>query len=233
MKKTLKRIIISILIVSNIFFSFGCQKKTQISVPKTDESYVYNLPVTKEPFEDMEIVHTLGTYITFDSEEEIYADSELVFIGMPVDTFTEGTEIYYTFGGKQVEKNSGERITNSVTLRNVKILEMIKGEYSSDTIKIADRAITKTYDTGETKIVGLPSENKIEKKNAKYIFYVYKSGDPNNDYYFSQPDDGVINIDMLHPDMNKAVDSKRLEQVKTRFSAHFKKYDRSEEIKCS
>ena len=178
----------------------------------------------------MDIVNSLTTHITFNSESEIYDDSELVFIGMPVDTFTEGKQYYFNLNGENVSPDSGDFITERITIRNVKIVEMIKGDYPSDIIKIADRGVTKTNDTGKTQIIDVPSGSSIEKKNVKYIFYVTKSGVAENDYYYPRLDDGVINIDMLHPEMNNTVSVQRLNQVKERFASQFKKYDRSAEL---
>lgn len=230
MKNTFKKTLISSLIIVSLSFFTACQKNAVTLTPKTEHQPWYNLPVEKEPFEDMDIVNSLTTHITFNSESEIYDDSELVFIGMPVDTFTEGKQYYFNLNGENVSPDSGDFITGRITIRNVKIVEMIKGDYPSDIIKIADRGVTKTYDTGKTQIIDVPSGSSIEKKNVKYIFYVTKSGVPENDYYYPRLDDGVINIDMLHPEMNNTVSVQRLNQVKERFASQFKKYDRSAEL---
>lgn len=209
--------VISIILILILLFSCSCNKQE-----------FYNYEVTAEPFESMEIINFYTDHETYSSEQQLYDDSDLVFVGMPIETFTDGEEVYYTFNGEKVEKDSKDKIIDYYTLRDVQIVELIKGDVNTDVIKVADRAVVKENENNEQIIVGLPTSSSIAKKNVKYIYYAYKArGD---EYYFVNLDQGLVNVDNLDKKTNEKISEERQNQIKEKFFSKFEKYDRSHEV---
>ncbi|MBQ8605542.1 MAG: hypothetical protein IJ408_02295 [Clostridia bacterium] len=194
---------------------------------KSPKKELYNYEVTDEPFESMEISYTHATYLTHENEQELYDKADLVFIGMPVDTFTDGKARYFDRDLNEVTENS-EDILYRYTTRDIKVLEMIKGDSSLETVRVADRAAVKTYEDGSTKILGLPNNTHIAKKNVKYVYYVYHALGEQMDFYFTAYDGGLVNLDGL--DEKVDLGNHKLADTKARFSRQFIKYDRSAEL---
>ena len=178
----------------------------------------------------MEIVNSYADYITYDSEAELYEASEMVFIGMPTETFTDGEELLYNFNAEIIPDNSDDKIAYCFTVRNVKVLKMLKGDDSIKEIKVAEEAMKQTDLNGTVRIIGLPDNTCITKKNVKYIYYVKKAAQPSMDFYLTRMDQGIVNIDALDANSRSVVSEQRLNEVKTRFSTDFAKYDRSDEL---
>ena len=211
--------IISVLLIFVLLFASSCKKA---------EQQPYNLEVTAEPFESMEIHNSYTDHKTYNSEQELYDDSDLVFIGMPIETFTDGEQIFFNREGQRVSKENSDATCDYYTVRDVQIIELIKGEAESDVIKVADMAIVKQENNEKESIIGLPTSATIAKKNVKYIYYVYKSA--SSDYYYVNLDQGLINVDGLDSRESLAIEEGRLGQVKDRFLAQFEKYDRTAEL---
>ena len=195
---------------------------------KAPSQELYNYEVTAEPFESMEILPSYNTYETHSTEQELFDAAEMVFIGMPLDTFTDGEVHYYDRDTNEVGKDSDE-IFYYMTVRNIKVLEMIKGDSTLETVAVADEAAVKEFEGGTQKIVGLPSDCSISKKNVKYVYYLMPALPDSMDFYFCMYDGGLVNIDGLDERVNKS--NWKLEETKARFDAQFKKYDRSSELK--
>lgn len=216
------------MLIFVLLFTCGCQKQHVENKPDPEE--LYNYEVTAEPFEEMEIINSYADYLTCDSEDELFKTSEMVFIGMPTETFTDGKEILYNFNGEEIPKGSDDKIFNFVTVRNVKVLKMLKGDNSLKEIKVAEEAMQQTDLNGVVRIIGLPDYASIAKKSVKYLYYVDKAAQKNMDFYVINPDRGLVNIDGLDSKTNNKVGNTRLNEVKTRFAAEFEKYDRSSEL---
>ena len=218
------------MLIVLIFSCFSCNKPVDNEGLNNNENE-YNLPVEKEEFENLDVAYSHTTHMTYRTEQELYDDSDYVFIGMPTDTFTECETIYYDAWGNHVKPEDNVRIADYSTLRNVKIIEMIKGELDSDTIKVADMAAVVTKEDNSRKIVGLPSGTFIQKKNVKYIYYVKKANDKQVDYYFASMDDGLLNIDGLHTSVNEGIDEYfKMPEMQKKYADKFEKYDRSSEV---
>ena len=116
------------------------------------------------------------------------------------------------------------------TLRELTVLEVLKGDNVGETITYANMAISGVDDDGTEIIMWLPEYAFIQKQNVKYIFYL-KESTRKDGIYNAVPDQGVINIDGL--DINgsrgKFVTEERYDEVKARFGQYFEKYDRSAE----
>ena len=219
-----------LVIIFIVLFTNSCSKPQQADQGSYDTDELYNYEVTSEPFESMQILKSYADYKTYDTESELFETSDIVFIGMPIETFTDGEEHYYNLNGIEISKNSSEKIGSYCTVRNIKVLKMIKGDSNLNTIKIAENAVCKTYEDGTTRIIGLPDNTIITKKNSKYIYYANKAAQDNMDFYVPRSDQGVVNIDGLDTNSFSKVSSQRLSEVKSRFAADFAKYDRSNEL---
>ena len=219
-----------LVIIFILLFTNSCSKPQQADQGSYDTDELYNYEVTSEPFESMQILKSYADYKTYDTESELFETSDIVFIGMPIETFTDGEEHYYNLNGIEISKNSSEKIGSYCTVRNIKVLKMIKGDSNLNTIKIAENAVCKTYEDGTTRIIGLPDNTIITKKNSKYIYYANKAAQDNMDFYVPRSDQGVVNIDGLDTNSFSKVSSQRLSEVKSRFAADFAKYDRSNEL---
>ena len=216
-----KKSVFCLAIVFILIFTSSCSKPQQADQGSYDTDELYNYEVTSEPFESMQILKSYADYKTYDTESELFETSDIVF---------NGEEHYYNLNGIEISKNSSEKIGSYCTVRNIKVLKMIKGDSNLNTIKIAENAVCKTYEDGTTRIIGLPDNTIITKKNSKYIYYANKAAQDNMDFYVPRSDQGVVNIDGLDTNSFSKVSSQRLSEVKSRFAADFAKYDRSNEL---
>ena len=218
-----KKTILCLLIIFVLVLTSACSK------PQQNEE-LYNYEVTTEPFESLPIVNSSANYPTYDTEKELFDNSEIVLIGMPLETFTDGDQHFYDIDANEVDKNSNVRIFHKITTRNIKIVKVLKGDIKSDSVEIAENAIVETDQVGNNYIYGLPDSSFISKKNVKYIYYLNKGNGDGAKFYFPRSDQGVINIDGLDVNSRSVVSEQRLNEVKTRFSTDFAKYDRSDEL---
>lgn len=191
---------------------------------QSDED-LFNYEVTDEPFEQMEIRRAVTSHKTYANEQELFDAAEMVFIGMPLETFTDGDMRYYDFENEEVDKNSDEEVFFRCTVRNIKVLEMLKGDKTLETVAVADRAAIDDIN-GTQAILGLPSSDRIAKKNVKYIYYLIPALPDSMDFYFIAYDSGLINIDGLDSSVGRA---DRVLAAKEKYSEYFEKYDRSSE----
>ncbi len=207
--------ILTVIIAVTLVLCSGCTKK-----PNRQE---YNKPVTHEAFEDMNVLYASAQIKSYETEEELFDSVDMVFIGMPTATFTDGTARYFDLDGNEVTKD--EKYFSSYTVRDIQVVEMLKGDSNTDTVRIAERGTVSKNKEGETIIAGalLP----IAKQNVKYIYYV--NYDKDMDCYVINADNGIICADGLDERLVKTVDSTRLEQVEKRFKTQFDKYDRTDE----
>ena len=225
-----KKSVFCLVIISVLILTSSCSKSQQPKQESDDANGLYNYEVTSEPFESMPIVNSYSNYVTYADSDEMYDKAEIVLIGMPVETFTDGEERYFDSENNEVEKDSGVKIFHRSTIRNIKVLKVIKGEWTEETIKIAEIAVTETDEKGNKYISGLPEGQYIAKKNVKYIYYLTKALTKDADYYFAHFDQGKINIDGLDINGQSTISAKRLSEVKSRFASDFAKYDRTDEL---
>ena len=223
----MKKYISVILILAMLMGISSCSADTA----KKPEIPEYNLEVTHEKFEDMPVVNSDNSIYGFENESEMYDSCDYVVVGMLKDTFTDGVPKRYGLYGQEVQEGSGEMAASVATLRELTVLEVLKGDNVGETITYADMAISGVDDDGTEIIQWLPENKFIQKQNVKYIFYLNESSRKDSTFY-SDPDQGVINIDGL--DINgsrgKFVTEERYDEVKARFGQYFEKYDRSAEI---
>ena len=219
-----------LVIISVLLLTSSCSKSQQPKQESDDANGLYNYEVTSEPFESLPIVNSSTNYPTYDTEKELFDNSEIVLIGMPIETFTDGDQHFYDIDANEVDKNSNVRIFHKITTRNIKIIKVLKGDIKSDSVEIAENAIVETDQVGNNYIYGLPDSNFISKKNVKYIYYLNKGNGDGSKFYFPRSDQGVINIDGLDTNSFSKVSTQRLDEVKSRFAAEFAEYDRSDEL---
>ena len=225
MKKRIIALILCVILLPSCACSKAPTTKTN-EKPQEPKEELYNYEVTDEPFESMEISFSHTTHKTYANEQELFDAAEMVFIGMPLETFTDGDMRYYDSNMKEIEKNSNEKAFYYCTVRNIKIVEMLKGDKSLDTVSVADEAVVKE-ENGKKSIIGLPTSCQIAKKNVKYIYYLIPSIPDSMDFYFTSYDSGLINIDGLDSDVGRA---DRMLEAKERLPEQFEKYDRSSEL---
>ena len=225
-----KKSVFCLFIISILIFTSSCSKPQQSDQNNSNTEELYNYEVTSEPFESMPIVNSYANYVTYADSDEMFDKAEIVLIGMPIETFTDGEERYFDSENNEVEKDSGVKIFHRSTIRNIKVLKVIKGEWTEETIKVAEKAVTETDENGNKYISGLPEGQYIAKKNVKYIYFLTKALTKDADYYFAHFDQGKINIDGLDVNGQSTISTQRLNEVKSRFSADFAKYDRSNEL---
>ena len=216
----MKKRIICLFLICLLLLTCGCAK--------TPTEELYNYEVTAEPFESMEIRNSYADYISHKDEQELFEKSDMVFIGMPLETFTDGKARYFDRNAKEVDKNSSE-IFYHFTVRDIKVLEMIKGDSDIQTVPVAEYAAVKEYEDGIKRIVGLPVGCSIAKKNVKYVYYVTRGLPEEMNFYFTAWDGGLANIDGLHTEVD--ANNYKLEETKARLTSQFEKYDRSAELK--
>ena len=224
----MKKRILSLMLIFVLLLACGCQRQSVNN--NYDPEELYNYEVTHEPFEDMPIMSSFSNYITYKTEQELFDDSELVIIGMPLDTFTDGKQRFFDIDANEVTKDSGVQIFHSITTRDIKILKILKGTFDKEIIEVADEAITRTDENSNLYIFGLPDNDFIPKKNVKYIYYLNKGAQDNMDFYVPRADQGKVNIDGLDSNSVRMVSDTRLNEVKAHFAAEFEKYDRSSEL---
>ena len=222
---------ISLILICVILFSLGSCNKDNTDTPQVSEVPDYNLEVGHEKFEDMPVVNSSSSYLGFESESELYDDCDYVVVGMLTDTFTDGVPKKYGLYGQEVQDGSGEMVASFATLRQLTVLDVLKGENVGETITFANPAISGVGDDGTDIIMWLPESSFIQKQNVKYIFYLNESTREDGTYYAVR-DQGVINIDGLDENgsRGKYVTEERYDQVKARFGEYFEKYDRSSEL---
>ena len=100
-----KKSVFCLAIISILIFTSSCSKPQQSNKNNCNTEELYNYEVTSEPFESMPVIGSSANYPTFDTEKGLFDDSELVIIGMPVETFTEGTQRFYDINGNEVKNN--------------------------------------------------------------------------------------------------------------------------------
>ena len=226
----MKKKILCLALCFILILSCACSKapdnKTDTK-PQEKTAELYNYEVTEEPFESMEILPSTMTHKTYANEQELFEASEMVFIGMPLDTFTDGEQHYYNYDMEEIDKDSEEQAFFYCTTRDIKVIEMIKGDKSLKTVSVADEAVVKEDENSNQKILGLPMGCRIAKKNAKYIYYLTPALPESMDFYFIDYDSGLINIDGLDSKVGRA---DRVLAAKERLPEQFEKYDRSAEL---
>ena len=89
-----------------------------------------------------------------------------------------------------------EMVSCFSTLRQLTVLDVLKGEDVGETITYANMGISMSGDDGNEVIMWLPENEFIQKQNVKYIFYLSESTREDGTYYAAS-DQGVINIDGL------------------------------------
>ncbi len=208
---TMKKIIC--LMFVTVLLLCGCAKQQS-----------YNLEVTSEPFETLEnIGGGMGSYPVYDSEKEMYDDCDLVVVAMPINTYTDEEILYFNYNSDIVAKDDEWMFCE--TIRKLKIIEILKGDTDITEVKMAQMGGAVEDQNGNKKIVGTVVNDFIQKQNAKYLYYLKKSTvDPN--YYYSCPDQGVINVDGLDSAANEKVMGERIADVMATHRALFEKYDR-------
>ena len=95
---------------------------------KKPEIPEYNLEVTHEKFEDMPVVNSDNSIYGFENESEMYDSCDYVVVGMLKDTFTDGVPKRYGLYGQEVQEGSGEMAASVATLRELTVLEVLKGD---------------------------------------------------------------------------------------------------------
>ena len=224
----MKNRLLALILCMILLLSCACAKESDAKKEQTDvqkKEELYNYEVTDEPFESMEIQHSLLDYISFENEQALFEAADMVFIGMPLDTFTDGEERYYDVNLQELQGVEGS--TYRYTVRDIKVIEMLKGDKSLDTVSVADDAVVKEMYDGKQVIDGLCENSHIAKKNVKYIYYLVKSNSEEMDFYFTAYDEGLINIDGLDSKVGRA---DRVLAAKERLPEQFEKYDRSAEL---
>ena len=224
----MKNRLLALILCMILLLSCACAKESDAKKEQTDvqkKEELYNYEVTDEPFESMEIQHSLLDYISFENEQALFEAADMVFIGMPLDTFTDGEERYYDVNLQELKGVEGS--TYRYTVRDIKVIEMLKGDKSLDTVSVADDAVVKEMYDGKQVIDGLCENSHIAKKNVKYIYYLVKSNSEEMDFYFTAYDEGLINIDGLDSKVGRA---DRVLAAKERLPEQFEKYDRSSEL---
>ena len=224
----MKNRLLALILCMILLLSCACAKESDAKKEQTDvqkKEELYNYEVTDEPFESMEIQHSLLDYISFENEQALFEAADMVFIGMPLDTFTDGEERYYDVNLQELKGVEGS--TYRYTVRDIKVIEMLKGDKSLDTVSVADDAVVKEMYDGKQVIDGLCENSHIAKKNVKYIYYLVKSNSEEMDFYFTAYDGGLINIDGLDSKVGRA---DRVLAAKERLPEQFEKYDRSAEL---
>ena len=180
--------------------------------------------VQKEPFETVPFEHTHGDYAVYDTEREIYDAAELVFVGSPVKTFTDGEQLYLDLDGNRTEKDSGDVISLALTLREIRVLDVIKGD-AGESVVVAEDAVPVYIDGKLNKIAGDASGLGIAKQDVKYIYYVGRTVNVSGtEYRYIIPDRGRVNVDGLDSDSIAAIGETRMAESKTRYSDLFEKY---------
>ena len=212
-----------LLIIFAMLFTCSCEKA---EIQNNNEE-VCNFEVTAEPFEEMEKIYAYTDVYGFESEAELFDSADLVFIGMPTDTFTECQTEYYDLN-EENKVSKDDKYFASYTIRNIKVIEVFKGDSTLDSIRLAERGTVTQSTDGQTVISGLASQCKIAKKNVKYLYYA--NYDEKHGFYMAHLDAGKINIDGLDTDSDEKIDDEILNEVKVRFSNAFQKYDRSSEL---
>lgn len=214
--------ILTILLIT--LFMCSCESR---NIQSENQDELYNYQVAPEPFEEMEVIHVSTDGYGFKSEAEIFDKVDLVFIGMPTDTYTECETKYYDLN-EENEVGKDDKYFASYTIRNVKVLEVLKGDNALEYVKLAERGTVTQNDDGKSIISGVPSQYKIAKKNVKYLYYA--NYDEKHGFYMAHMDAGKINIDNLDASSNEKIDHERLSEAKTRFAKSFQKYDRTNEL---
>mgnify|MGYP001148145445 CR=1 FL=1 len=164
----MKKYISVILILAMLMGISSCSADTA----KKPEIPEYNLEVTHEKFEDMPVVNSDNSIYGFENESEMYDSCDYVVVGMLKDTFTDGVPKRYGLYGQEVQEGSGEMAASVATLRELTVLEVLKGDNVGETITFANPAINGVDDDGTEIILWLPEYAFIQKQNVKYIFYL-------------------------------------------------------------
>lgn len=212
----MKKIICFVLALSLILCS---------ACTKAPEEELYNYEVVTEPFESMKSYCMAPDYKGYSYEQQIFDESEMVFIGMLLEAFAEGEQRFFDINANELESGNAPY---EYTVRNVKVIEMIKGDSSVSVVPVADESIVKESEDGEMVIAGERPANQIAKKNAKYVYYVSRALPESMDFYFVPYDCPAANIDGLDTRINK--NNRFYDEIRDKFSEQFVKYDRSAEL---
>lgn len=217
--------ILSIICACIILCSLtACNKKKVI-----EKSTEFNFEVTEEAFEKLEIFNpTSSGQTTIYALESMIEQADVIIVGMPKDTFTSCEVRYLDHEGHDVP--AGNSIDHVATLRNIQVLETIKGEGLITNGKLikADEAYAAMNDDGTGYIVGLDEAQYIPKKNCKYIFFLKAIGDSN--IYTPIGRNATVNIDGLHEGADKYITENALNAIKEEYADYYTKYDRSDEL---
>lgn len=223
---------ISALIIVVALLVTACSKpeKTKPTVDDTaDNDTVINLEVGPEPFESMSTSRYSYQYKKFESEQQMFDESDLVIVGMPVNTLTEDTRMYYSDDSPLLSE-SGEW-NKACTVRDIKVLEILKGSDKDEIIKLIYRAgLVDEYMFGTAYFLGTPKDEPISKKNVKYIYYLKLDLDSGAKRYRVTGKESTINVDGLHAQTFNYLSGTIVSQVMWKYADIFEKYDRSAEL---
>lgn len=185
------------------------------------------MPVIEKFDNPLQNVFTNIDYFGYQNEAEMFEGCDLVFVGTPVETFTESELHYYAPDGSEYVHGVSERIAVHYTHRKIKVLEVLKGEPEGDIVTIGANAYVE-FD-GDKKYYRNSTYPTIEpdRKNAKYLYYVSKSI---TGLYIVCWDSGRMNVDGLDKEHYFDIDKFAL-QIRERHSEIFEKYDRTKEVK--
>lgn len=163
------------------------------------------------------------TYTRYNSEQELYDASDLVFVGMPVQTLNPLNNVGVSDTIKEKFNLSEDYYLSHAIKRDVMVLEVLKGDYDSSIIPLVHyEAFVRN---SENRLyLGIGPADTVDCKNAKYIYYVTKEDQYKAPYLVSL-DYGRVNVDGL--DKESYYDSERVKEVRDKFPEIFEKYDRT------
>jgi len=221
-----KKIILCMLCLTMLFTTLtSCSKKADVNE--------YNLPVTEEKFESMTVLTSQGSYKKYQSEQEMYDDCDLVVIGMPINTYTDEKVVYCSKDDRILtEVESRQDYLFAITIRNIKVLEVLKGDPEISEVEIGQCGHVYTPSGSDEQYISDITPNEfVAKQNVKYIYYLKLSNNAETGKYYACPDQGVVNIDTLDDNAIKHISSQRLVETMNKYKQQFDKYNRYNETK--
>lgn len=218
------------LILTVVLLLLSACKPTEQPVTKAPDT---DLVVGDEDFEKIlekstVIITTCG--ITYPDEQSYIDMSDIVIVGYPVNTFTDEPKQYYDRERNEVGPNGAWYTPD--TIRQIKVLDVLKGENVPKTVNLQVTEVLVAKDDGTCAIEEL-GDTFIQKQNVKYIFYLKEWSTYNGEKTYRSVVSGGVNIDGLHQKSLSYVGNELFYNIINNRYDLFKKYNRSDEYYTS
>lgn len=155
--------------------------------------------------------------LQLDNIDELYDFADYVVLAAPAESYKSSDQVWRDTANNSVDECSDAHICYSYTRRKFNINKVYKGaDLKRKSITVCERAIS---DGSSLKLV---EGEYIAVKGNKYLLFLYKSVNEQDDLYCNLCYQGKYDLDSDKNTQNKHIDQKLFKQVKEKYKEEFK-----------